>query len=69
MSSELRLAGAATLDEANTVLRSFLAEYNVRFARSAASRGIAYRKLDSRLDLNHIFSLRYERTVWARIMW
>jgi transposase len=63
LSSELRLAGAATLDEANTVLRSFLAEYNVRFARSATSRGIACRKLDSRLDLNYIFSLRCERTV------
>ena len=63
LSSELRLAGAATLDDANAVLRSFLAEYNVRFARTAASRGIAYRKLDTRLDLNYIFSMRYERTV------
>ncbi len=57
LSRELRLAGAATLDEANAVLRNFLAEYNVRFARTDTRRGTAYRKLDSRLDLNYIFSL------------
>ena len=61
--SELRLAGAATLDQASVVLARFLAEYNVRFAKTAARRGVAYRKLDARLDLNYIFSLRYERTV------
>jgi len=58
LSSELRLAGAATLDQANAVLARFLAEYNVRFAKTAARRGVAYRKLDARLDLNYIFSLR-----------
>ena len=63
LTSELRLAGARTLDEANRVLEPFLAGYNARFARPAASRAPAYRKLDTRLDLNYIFSLRYERVV------
>jgi hypothetical protein len=61
--SELRLAGAATLEQANAALIRFLADYNVRFAKAPARPGAAWRKLDSRLDLNYIFSLRYERTV------
>ena len=61
--SELRLAGASTVEQANTVLVRFLADYNSRFAKTAAQSQPAWRKLDSRLDLNYIFSLRYERTV------
>jgi len=61
--SELRLAKAATLEQATAVLSQFLAEYNVSFAKTATRAGAAYRKLDARLDLNYIFSLRYERTV------
>ena len=61
--SELRLAKAASLEQATAVLSQFLAEYNVSFAKTAARAGAAYRKLDARLDLNYIFSLRYERTV------
>lgn len=61
--SELRLAGAATVDQANTVLVGFLSHYNVRFAKAPARAPIAWRKLDSRLDLDYIFSLRYERPV------
>ena len=57
--SELRLAGAATLEQANVVLETFVSEYNERFATKAAIAGKAYRKLDRRLDLNYIFSLRY----------
>jgi hypothetical protein len=63
LSSELRLAGAATLEQANAALAGFVAEYNVRFAKPASRQGTAYRKLDARLDLNYIFSLRYERVV------
>ena len=61
--SELRLAKAATLEQATAVLSQFLAEYNVSFAKTATRAGAAYRKLEARLDLNYIFSLRYERTV------
>ena len=61
--SELRLAKAATLEQANTVLNQFLADYNVSFAKTATCAGAVYRKLDARLDMDYIFSLRYERTV------
>lgn len=63
LNSELRLAGANNLEQANAVLVQFLAEYNGRFGKTAANPVPAWRKLDSRLDLNYIFSLRYERTV------
>jgi transposase len=63
LSSELRLAGASTLNEAQTVLAVFLAEYNARFGKSPKAPAAVWRKLDSRLDLNYIFSLRYERVV------
>ena len=61
--SELRLAKASSLEDANRVLDCFLADYNQRFGRTAERSGSAYRKLDRRLDLDYIFSLRYERTV------
>lgn len=61
--SELRLANAVTLEESNAVLTRFLADYNASFAKTATSDGTSFRKLDARLDLNYIFSLRYQRTV------
>lgn len=61
--SELRLAGAGNVEQANAVLARFLLEYNQQFAQAPAQAGSAYRKLDRRLDLDRIFSLRYERTV------
>ena len=61
--SELRLAAVSTLEEANRVLQHFVCEYNQRFTQPAARAGVAYRKLDRRLDLNYLFSLRYERSV------
>ena len=61
--SELRLAGAATLEQANAVLERFLVEFNQKFAQPARKAPTAYRKRDPRLDLDYIFSLRYERTV------
>ena len=61
--SELRLAGASTAEDANQVLEQFLMEFNERFAKPAKAATPAWRKLDRRLDLDYIFSLRYERTV------
>jgi transposase len=61
--SDLRLAGASTLEQANGVLELFLADYNQRFAKLPKASGLAWRKLDRRLDLDYIFSLRYERMV------
>jgi transposase len=61
--SELRLARTATLDQANAVLSQFLTDYNTAFAKTPSRAGSAYRKLDVRLDLNYILSLRYQPTV------
>jgi transposase len=61
--SELRLAKGATLEHANAVLARFLEDYNQQFATAPRQAGSAYRKLDRRLDLDRIFSLRYERKV------
>lgn len=61
--SELRLAQARSVEQANAVLEGFLPEYNQRFAKPPGTSALAYRKLDRRLDLDYIFSLRYERTV------
>lgn len=63
LTSELRLAGASTLEQAQAVLVVFLAEYNTRFGKDPKTPAAVWRKLDSRLDLNYIFSLRYERVV------
>jgi len=61
--SELRLAGASTLAQASAVLSRFVVEFNRQFGKPPAQAGSAYRKLDRRLDLEQILSLRYERTV------
>ena len=61
--SELRLARAATVEQANAVLERFLADYNQKFGKPARQPRLAYRRLDRRLDLDYVFSLRYERTV------
>ena len=57
LTSELRLAGACTLEQANAALERFLPEYNQQFAKSAQRASVAYRKLDARLDLDYIFAL------------
>lgn len=61
--SELRLAGARTVEEANAVLARFLPDFTRRFAKLPRLSGSAYRQLDRRLDLDYIFSLRDVRTV------
>jgi transposase len=61
--SELRLAEARTLEQANAVLATFLEHYNRQFAKPPQRAGAAYRKLDRRLDLDRIFSLQYVRKV------
>lgn len=61
--SELRLARARTLDEANAVLQAFLPRYNARFTRPAAQPGSAYRPLPPELKLDDVCCFAYERTV------
>ena len=61
--SELRLAGATTLDDANALLGEFLPAFNKQFMRMPATEGSAYRPLPARLDLLTIFSFQYSRIV------
>lgn len=61
--SELRLAKAKTVEQANAVLARFLPEYNRKFAKTARETGNDFRELDERVNRDRLFSLRYERTV------
>ena len=63
--SELRLAGAKTLAEANRVLQAFLPRFNRKFAVSAAEEGLAYRPVPADLNLEKVFCFKYYRTVGA----
>ena len=61
--SELRLAGARTIAEANSVVGDFLPRYNRRFAVDAAESGSAYRKPGTDFSPDTTFCFKYERTV------
>ena len=63
LTSELRLANAGTLEEAQEVLRRFLPRYNHRFVVPAAEPESAYRPVDTGLDLATVFCLKHARTV------
>lgn len=60
--SELRLAGARTMEEANRVLWTFLPSYNRRFSVCPAQSGSAYRTLP-KAQLSEVFCFKYERRV------
>ncbi|HWJ19150.1 MAG TPA: ISNCY family transposase [Geobacterales bacterium] len=63
--SELRLARATTLPEANAVLARFCADYNQRFARPAAESARDFRSLPRPFDLARCLALHYQRVVAA----
>ncbi len=63
--SELRLARAATLAEANAVLENFCADYNRRFAHPPADADSDFRRLPRRFDLTRCLALHYQRVVNA----
>jgi hypothetical protein len=63
--SELRLAQATTVEQANVVLALFCADYNRRFARPAADSARDFRTLPRRFDLARCLSFRYQRIVSA----
>ena len=56
--SELRLAGARTLAEANRVLARYVRSHNRKFARPAADSQLAWRPVPAGTDLERICSLR-----------
>ena len=61
--SELRLAGAATIDQANQVLWDFLLRFNQRFAVAPAQPASAYRQPPASMSLDAILCFKYIRTV------
>jgi len=65
LTSELRLAGASTLDEANRVLWDFLPRYSQRFAVPAAQPGSAYHEPGEGFIPEEVFCFKYCRTVGA----
>src|ERR1035437_6516424 len=65
LTSELRLAGARTIEEANQVLAQFLPEYNRKFAVGARDPEMAYRKVEKSFKAEEYFCLKYGRTVGA----
>lgn len=69
--SELRRAGASTLDEANVVLRSYLPRFNDRFGVPAAIEAPAWRAWPSPFPIEAELCFHYRRTVArdATIAW
>jgi transposase len=63
--SELRLAKASTIDEANRVLWDFLPRYSQKFAVPAAEPGSAYRPVGEGFIADEIFCFKHQRTVGA----
>ncbi len=61
--SELRLAGASSIEAANKVLLDFLPRYNARFTIDAAEPGSSYRQLDPSLVYDEVFCFKYYSTV------
>ena len=62
---ELRLAGAATLAEANQVLQRYLPLYNQRFRVQAAQPTDLHRRVPARLDLDTVLCLKTQRRLNA----
>ena len=69
--SELRLAGATTLEEANAVLARYLPRHNKRFAVPPADPEPAWRPLPVELSAEAVFCFHYPRRVAndATISW
>ena len=61
--TELRLAGAVTIEEANALLKEFLDRFNARFAVPAQRPEAAYRPLGPRVCLDTALCFRHCRRV------
>lgn len=61
--SELRLAGATTIDEANHVLQGFLTRFNEHFGVPAAQPETAYRSLTGQIDIDGVLCYKEIRKV------
>ncbi len=61
--SELRLAGACTLEQANQVLQAYLPRFNAQFAVPAADPALAWQAFPASLTLDECFCWQEERSV------
>ena len=61
--TELRLAGATTIEDAGVVLRDFLPHFNERFGVSAPESEVAYRPVDGGTCLDRMLCFRHSRKV------
>ena len=61
--TELRLAGARTITQAQAVLEQLLPRFNARFDVAAAQPETAWRPLEPSLDLDAVLCFRHERKV------
>ena len=61
--SEMRLAGASTIEQANQVLWDSLPRFNQRFGVTPSQPGSAYRQLPPGVSLNATLCFKYIRTV------
>ena len=61
--SEMRLAGTATIEQANRMLRDFLPRYNRRFGVVPAQPGSAYRQPAPGVSLDAVLCFKYLRTL------
>jgi hypothetical protein len=61
--TELRLAGATTIDEANAVLEAFLPRFNERFGVPATRPESAYRPVGPEVDIDGVFCFKERRRV------
>lgn len=65
LTSELRLSGARTIEEANQRLSHFLSEYNRKFGIDAREAGSAYRELPAGFKPDEVFCFKYQRVAGA----
>ncbi len=61
--TELRLAEATTMEQANAVLRQFLPRFNRRFQVPAQCSGLAFRSLQPDLRLEQVLCFKHRRRV------
>ena len=61
--AELRLAGASTIEQANSILEAFLPRFNGRFGVPAAQPEPVYRPEDPRLDTDGVLCFKERRKV------
>ena len=61
--TELRIAGATTIEEANVVLKAFIHHFNHRFGVPAQETELAYRPVDKEMCLDRVLCFKHSRKV------